>query len=67
MLPCFVEHRYPTTLMPYNLEIKKYQYRVPSVSKGKVSWGHSRGWVYQCLGVRIYSGPHSAGRASQIP
>jgi hypothetical protein len=53
--------------MPYNLEIKKYQYRVPSVSKGKVSWGHSRGWVYQCLGVRIYSGPHSAGRASQIP
>lgn len=36
--------------MLYNLKIKKYQYRVPRVSKGKVSWGHSRGWVYQGLG-----------------
>lgn len=45
-----MNHRYPIALMLYNLEIKKYQYRVPSVSKGKVGWGHSRGWVYQGLG-----------------
>lgn len=59
VLPCCVDHRYPATLMPYNLEIKKYQYRVPSVSKGKVgggtaevgvpvSWGQDVLWAPQC-------------------